>query len=78
MIGSPSQDDLARRVAEIAADVPRGSLQGTRIYVAADDAHTAAIARALTRTGATYVQLDPGKPIPQRKARLEAYLEANP
>jgi len=76
MIACPSQDHLVRIVAKVFADLSSGELKGTRIYVAADDAHTAAIARALAHTGAQYIQLDPAEPIPQRKERLDRYLEA--
>jgi hypothetical protein len=78
MVASPSQEHLVSVVAKVCADVAPGKLQGTRIYVAADDAHTAAIARALAPTGATYIQLDPEEPIPQRRERLVRYLQANP
>lgn len=74
MIASPSQDNLVRVLARIAATVPHGWLKDVRIYVAVDDAHTAAVAKALAPTGATYIQLNPDVAIPQRKARLDAYL----
>lgn len=72
MIASPSQDNLVRVLAQIAAKVPHGWLKDVRIYVAVDDAHTAAVAKALAPTGAAYIQLNPDVPIPQRKARLDA------
>ena len=53
-----------------------GWLKQARVYVVVDDAHTTAVARILAPTGATYIQLDPGKPIPQRKERLDAYMES--
>lgn len=71
MIASPSQDNLVHVLAQIVADVPNGWFKGARIYVAVDDAHTAAVATLLSPTGAHYVQLDPDKAIPQRKAWLE-------
>lgn len=74
MIASPSQENLTRVLSEVTANVPPGSLKKARIYVVVDDAHTSLVAHALARTGATYIQLDPKKPIPQRKARLEAHL----
>lgn len=74
MIGSPSQDNLVRVLARIAATVPHGWLKDARIYVAVDDAHTATVAKALAPTGATYIQLNPDVAIPQRRARLDAYL----
>jgi hypothetical protein len=78
MIASPSQDNLVHVLSGIAVTVPRGWLKKARVYVAVDDAHTAEVARMLLPTGAKYVQLDPGKPIPQRKARLDAMAAARP
>jgi hypothetical protein len=78
MIASPSQDNLVHVLSEIAATVPRGSLKEMRIYVAVDGAHTAAVAKALAATAARYIQLDPDRPIPQRKARLERSRSPNP
>lgn len=72
MIASPSQDNLVRVLARLAAGVPHGWLRDVRIYVAVDDAHTAAVARALAPTGARYVQLNPDIAIPQRRQRLDA------
>ena len=78
MIASPSQDNLVHVLSGIAVTVPRGWLKKARVYVAVDDAHTAEVARMLLPTGAKYVQLDPSKPIPQRKARLDAMAAAQP
>jgi hypothetical protein len=78
MIASPSQDHLVSVLTKVFGDLPHARLKGTRIYVAADDAHTTAIARALAYTGARYIQLDPEEPIPQRRVRLIRYLEGNP
>ena len=75
MAASPSQDNLVRVLIEEVAIVPHGWLKQARVYVVVDDAHTEAVARALAPTGATYIQLDPGKPIPQRKARLDVYMK---
>jgi hypothetical protein len=77
MIASPSQDNLVLVLSEVTVTVPRGWLKKARVYVAVDDAHTTAVAKALVPTGAKYIQLDPNKPIPQRKARLEAYRDRN-
>lgn len=74
MLASPSQDNLVRVLSEEVATVPHGWLKQARVYVVVDDAHTTAVARILAPTGATYIQLDPGKPIPQRKERLDAYM----
>jgi hypothetical protein len=73
MIASPSQDNLVHVLSDAVATVPQRYLDKTRVYVAVDNAHTAAVRSALAATGATYIQLDPKKPIPQRKARLDAY-----
>jgi hypothetical protein len=78
MIASPSQEQLVSVVTKVFANLSRGRLRGTRIYVAADDAHTAAIASALAPTGAKYIQLDPQEPIPQRRARLIGYFKTHP
>lgn len=74
MIASPSQDNLVRVLTELGPRVPRGWLKAARVYVAVDNAHKAAAAKALARSGARFIQLDPGKPIPQNKERLDAYL----
>ncbi|MEO5829797.1 MAG: hypothetical protein ABIQ36_04440 [Rhodanobacter sp.] len=73
MIASPSQDNLVKVLSELTPAVPLGWLKHARVYVVADNAHTKSVAKALARTGATYIQLDPDKPIPQRKARLDRY-----
>jgi hypothetical protein len=78
MIASPSQDNLLHVLSEIAVTVPAGWLKKARVYVAVDDAHTAEAAKILLPTGAKYIQLDPSKPIPQRKARLDAMATAQP
>ena len=78
MIASPSQDNLVQVLSEITVTVPPGWLKKARVYVAVDDAHTADVERMLRPTGAKYVQLDPSKPIPQRKERLEAIATAQP
>ncbi len=71
MVASPSQDNLVKVLSELAATVPSGWLSRARIYVAVDEAHSLAVARALTPTGAEYLQLDPTKPIAQRQERLD-------
>lgn len=73
MIASPSQENLVKVLNQLTPSVPAGWLKGARVYVVADGAHTTAVAKALAKTGATYIQLDPDRPIPQRKARLERY-----
>ena len=75
MLASPSQDTLVRVLADVMNDVPEGSFKDSRIYVAVDNAHSGEISKVLAASGATYIQLDPNKPIPQRKARIEAVSE---
>jgi hypothetical protein len=77
MIASPSQDNLIRVLSDLAPKVQRGSLKNVRLYVAVDDAHSPAVAKLLASTGATYIQLDPTKPIAQRKARLDSYRDSD-
>lgn len=75
MIGSPSQDVLVKVLREQARRAKPGSLAKARIYVAADNAHMPAVRAALAHTGATVIQLDIDATIPQRKERLDRYLE---
>ncbi|MGO4262568.1 hypothetical protein [Lysobacter sp. TAB13] len=74
LFASPSQDNLVAAFSERVAQLANGSLKGARIYVAVNDAHSAAVAKALAHTGATYIQLDPARPIEQSKVRLDQYL----
>ena len=75
MLASPSQDVLVQVLRERAKQVSPGYLAHARIYVAADSSHMPEIRAALERTGAKVVQLDITNPIPQRKERLEKYLQ---
>jgi hypothetical protein len=74
MLASPSQDVLIRVLREKSTQVSPGYLAHARIYVAADGIHMPAARVALAHTGAKVIQLDIGKPIPQRKERLDEYL----
>lgn len=78
MIAALSQDVLVKTLQEHAKLVKPGFLAKARIYVAADDAHMPAVRAALAHTGAQLIQLDIAGSIPQRKERLERYLENNP
>ena len=78
MLASPSQDALVDVLAQEAAKVSNGTRSGVRIYVVADASHFAAAQKALAHTGATIIQIDPAKPIPQRPERLERYLSHDP
>lgn len=75
MLASPSQDVLVQVLRARAKQVSPGYLARARIYVAADSSHMSGIRAALERTGAKVIQLDINKPIPQRKERLEEYLQ---
>lgn len=75
MLASAQQADLVRVLSETAARMPASRALGARLYVAADDAHSAAIAAALAPTGWRYVQLDPSEPIAQSESRLRRYRE---
>lgn len=74
MMAALSQDVLVEVVRRQAKRATPNLLADARIYVAADNAHMAAISAALARTGATVIQLDIDAEIPQRKERLERYL----
>lgn len=74
MIASPSQDNLVRVLTELGSGVRRDELKHARVYVVLDAAHNIAVAKALERSGAKFIPLDPNRPIPQRKERLDAYM----
>ena len=69
---SPSQENLANVFDAAARKVRPGALKGVRIHVAVTDPLRGRFERALAHTGATFVQLDPTKPIPQRPERIAA------
>ena len=69
---SPSQENLADVFETAAAKVRAGGLKGVRIHVAVTDGLRDRFERALAHTGATFVQVDPTKPIPQSPDRLAA------
>jgi len=58
-----------------AKTAPAGVLAGRRVYVVADAAHHEPVAKALQRSGADYVRIDPSTPIAQRPERLQRYLQ---
>jgi hypothetical protein len=75
-IASPaSAENLVRVIIEAARKVKPGALKDARIYVAVTDAYREPIAAALAPTGARFIQLDPTKPIPQRKERIPGSAE---
>lgn len=75
MIASPSQEVLVNVLQQQAKRAKPGSLAMARVYVAADHAHMPAVQAALAHTGADVIQLDVDTAIPQRKERLERYLQ---
>ncbi len=75
MVASPSQDVLASALVEQAKRVEPGFLANARVYVAADNLHMPSIRAALARSAAEVIQLDIDTGIPQRKDRLERYLQ---
>ena len=74
MLGSPDPANLVKVVAAMVAALPENQLSGSRIYIAAPPSLQDAAAKAVARTGASFILLDTGKPIPQRPERLERYL----
>lgn len=64
--GSPSPEALSTVLIRLAGEVAPGALDGVRVFVAADDQDSAAIAAAFAHTGATYVQINPAVPISPR------------
>jgi hypothetical protein len=69
-------DNLVRVLGDAARAVKPGALKGARIYVVTTDADRDRIAAILAPTGATFVQLDTTRPIPQRKERIPGSEEA--
>jgi hypothetical protein len=78
MIASPSQDLLVEVLTSEAAKVRPGALAGVHVYVVVDAAHLQAVRRALAPLGGKLIPLDPAKPIPQHRGRLERFLRSRP
>lgn len=74
MIASPSQETLVSVLTKELARVKAGALVNARVYVAVDDRNVGAVRSALAHTGAKLIQIDPARPIPQRKERVDRYL----
>lgn len=70
VLGSPSQAALAALLDDVAGELPPRALAGSRLYLALDDARFAHASTRLAALGATLIQVDPAKAIPQRKERL--------
>ena len=77
MIASPSQDVLVDVLKKEFARVNRNALIKARVYVAVDQGHIQAVRKAVAPTGAELIQIDTNKAIPQRKERLNRYLEGD-
>lgn len=67
-VGPP--DNLVRVLGDAARAVKPGALKGARLYIVTTDQDRDRIAAILAPTGATFIQLDPTRPIPQRKERI--------
>lgn len=77
MVASPSQDVLVSALVRQAKRVKPGFLAKARVYVATDNAHMPSVRAALARSGAKIVQINIDAVIPQRKERLERYLQSH-
>jgi hypothetical protein len=72
MVASPSSpDNLVRVLTATIREMKPSALKKMRIYAAVPLAYRERIAAALAPTAATFIYVDPAKPIPQRKERLE-------
>ena len=72
MIASPaSPGNLVKVLTAIVGKMKPSALNGVRIYVAAPVVFRTQIAAALAPAAANFIHLDPARPIPQRKERLE-------
>jgi hypothetical protein len=72
MIASPaSPPNLIKVLTAIVREGKPNGLIGSRIYVAVPVQYRDEIAAAIAPSGAAFIYLNPTKPIPQRKARLE-------
>jgi len=67
-VGPP--DNLVRVLGDAARAVKPGALKGARLYIVTTDQDRDRIAAILAPTGAKFIQLDPTRPIPQRKERI--------
>jgi len=70
VLGSPSPEALAALLDDMAGELSPRALTGARLYLALDDARFAHASTRLGALGATLIQVDPAKTIPQRKERL--------
>jgi hypothetical protein len=78
IFGSPAEENLVNVLAESAAVVPAGALEGRQVYIVADDAHWPRLLESFAVSGAELVRLDPQRPIPQRPERMPDAPPARP
>lgn len=69
-IASLSEPNLVNVLRRIGSSVPPRSLAKITVFIAASDRSWPAVAAAMKRSGAKLVQLNPEKPIPQRRERI--------
>lgn len=70
MIGSPAEANLVLLLSDLGPRIPPGRFAGKRVYVVVRPAAWPAIQAAFRGSGATLLQLDPSKPLPQRPDRM--------
>lgn len=70
MLASPDQANLVHAIDQITAKLPSDRLPKARIYVTVTPALQEAAAKAIARTGATFIALDVTKTIPPRHSPL--------
>ena len=70
MIGSPDEANLVLLLSDLGPRIPPGRFAGKRVYVVVRPAAWPAIEAAFRGSGATLLQLDPSKPLPQRPDRM--------
>lgn len=66
MLASPDQANLVRAIDQITSKLPKNRLPNARIYVTVTPALEELAAKAVARTGATFIPLDVTKAIPVR------------
>lgn len=67
MLASPDQTNLVHVIGRITSKLPPDKLHKARIYVTVTPALQAVAAKAIARTGATFIPLDVTRTIPPRK-----------
>jgi hypothetical protein len=69
-IGSPDYDRLTKEIEAVAPTIHAGRLKGVQLIVVVDEAHSARVRTALSRSGAALRVVDPLEKIPQRPERV--------